>query len=411
MPSWPLFLLALAAALLTMGGPCYPPPEGLNSLATTSDNALVVQDNSEWGGSQPYQSRDGGYSWQAGRTNHGWTSLSKGGIVAPGGDSYIIEGNHIVRVSNGEREGVYDAGYLRDRANLVLQYRATGERELTKAPKSIIHDPASGNLVVAMGYDGVVVGTPEGAWERVAVGTFRPTDFSALGRLRLLATKPGFWIGTLALVMSLVGICTILAQCGWEELTRAIIILAVSIGVEALLFLWAFTVGVGDKISEGPLYLAFVLFAIAIATSYVLLLVWPAEDSRRRSLALALSVAVAVSYALGFPFFFTALLEGVLLVPITIAAILLLISALPYWSQGEQSRIAFWTACAVLAALLLPIILWLLYLIPEWAAISMGLVLGISAALIMFDYLNGWKWWNQLMGRPESQALDMETND
>ena len=410
-------MLAVAAALVTLAGPCYPPPVGLNSLATTSDNGLLVQDTSEWEGGQPYLSRDGGYSWEAAGNNYFSPNQGKRGIVAPGGDNYIIEGNHIVRATGREREVVYDAGYLRDRANLVLQYRATGADrlfkgpELTKAPKLIIHDPASGNLVVAMGYDGVVVGTPGGSWERVAVGEYTPTDFSAPARLRLLAIKPGFWIATLALAASLVAVCVTLGQCGWEEFIRAVIILAVSIGVEALLMLWAFTVGVGNKILPGPLILGFLLFAAASVASLALLLAWPSEDSRRRSLALALTVVVAVSYAFGFPFFFEAFIEGLFLVPITMAAILFLIAVAPYLQRGKQRLTALWTAGAVLAALLLPVFLWLLNLIPEWAAQSMGLTLGVCAAVTMFDYLRGWLWWNQLMGRPQSRPPEMGMDD
>ena len=286
---------------------------------------------------------------------------------------------------------VDDAGnHRQDRANRVLLHRAVGPEP--SRPWS------SG---------------PSGQYPSLqyrAMGT----DFSAPARLQLLANKPGFWIATLALAASLVAVCIILAQCGRKEVIRAIIILAVSVGVEALLIRWALAAGFEDYwlFPTGflVLCLAFLLFVSASTVSLIVLLVRSSKDSHSLSSALTLASFVTVSYAFAFPFLF-AFHETDLLVPITLAIIPVLLAAAPYWPRGKRSLIPFWTAGAVLPALLLPTILWLLYLIPEGAAKFMGLALGIAAALIMFDYLHGWKWRNHLIGRPESQILDTDAEN
>ena len=62
-----------------------------------------------------------------------------------------------------------------------------------------------------MGLQGVVVGTPEGNWARVAVGPYQPVDFSVLGRVKRLNHRVLWTMGvalaasftTFALVISL----------------------------------------------------------------------------------------------------------------------------------------------------------------------------------------------------------------
>ena len=50
----------------------------------------------------------------------------------------------------------------------------------------------SSTWLVALGLDGVLVGTPDGRWTPYAVGRYVHTDFSLLGQTRLLLTTPSF---------------------------------------------------------------------------------------------------------------------------------------------------------------------------------------------------------------------------
>ncbi len=50
----------------------------------------------------------------------------------------------------------------------------------------LFYDDQSGNLIVAMGLQGVVVVAPDGTSTRVAVGRYSPTDFSFRSKARTL---------------------------------------------------------------------------------------------------------------------------------------------------------------------------------------------------------------------------------
>ncbi len=179
----------------------------LASVATSEEtpNQGIVRLGS-WEGvvnAHCYESVNGGMTWR-----HGTGLSCQGGIFTsvetPRG-RYLIFDTDIDLVRGDFRETVYSTAYLRKGSNYWQQERMTTElgfRDLTTAPKSIIYDEYSGNIVVAMGLQGVVVGTPDGTWTRVAVGRYRPTDFSLSGKMSALK-EPAFLLAVLVLSLSL----------------------------------------------------------------------------------------------------------------------------------------------------------------------------------------------------------------
>ena len=79
-----------------------------------------------------------------------------------------------------------------------LQLGSDQGRSRTK-PYGIAYDALSGNLIVAMGLQGVVVGSPDGHWSRVAVGDYSPTDFSFAGKTVVLLSNLMLWVTTICL--------------------------------------------------------------------------------------------------------------------------------------------------------------------------------------------------------------------
>ena len=411
-PGWPAFLLAATAALLTLGSPCYPPPEGLNELAIAPDNALMASATWNWPESGSYSSRDGGLTWQSkADANAGKVETAPGGnsVTTPGGDRYVIEGTDIVRATNVEREVVYDAGYLRDKANLVLQYRASGAEALTltKAPKSIIYDRSSGNVVVAMGWDGVVVIEPDGETTRVAVDIYVPTDFSATARLRLMFSHLGFWVSALMVVVSFSAIAIIAPRCGVRELLAALKSLAIGTCITVVFIiltsigiLWLWQVG---SILVGPLLLLVLLMPLILVPLFLFirLKVLPVESSRRIGLALCLALLLAAGAIFVFPGFGAAdiitdglsgdtTLDGfvaVLLAAVAIPAIMLVIAgAIPYRPDGVKIWAFLWPPGAAMLLITFVAALWMLYFIPGWAAEWAALVLTAGIAALAFAW-------------------------
>ena len=126
------------------------------------------------------------------------------------GGTYSLDGTDIVRTVGEQRVVAYSAAYLQEESNIRVRRLArtwVAHDEVTTEPYAIAYDPSSGNVIVAMGLQGVVVGTPNEEWTRVAVGHYLPTDFSIAGKLRdyelwLVGTALGLSIAALGLVFS-----------------------------------------------------------------------------------------------------------------------------------------------------------------------------------------------------------------
>ena len=66
----------------------------------------------------------------------------------------------------------------------ALEKDTSEGRYITTTAHDLFLDDLSGNLIVAMGNQGVVVVSPDGTSTRVAVGPYSPTDFSVWGKGR-----------------------------------------------------------------------------------------------------------------------------------------------------------------------------------------------------------------------------------
>ena len=136
---------------------------------------------------------------------------------------YTITSSGVSRLDdNGRSESVYSTRYLKWGNNSWMQQQSTrdwGKREIAKEPASITFDEQSGNVIVAMGIQGVAVETPEGDWVRRAVGGYPPTDFSFANKLRVLLSFASPWTLPLALALTFTGIGLTVSQSkkryGW----------------------------------------------------------------------------------------------------------------------------------------------------------------------------------------------------
>ncbi len=167
-----------------------------------------------------HQSADSGQTWAKGLAYQG--SIIWGGQTAetPRG-RYTIEGADITLIgADGRAEVVYSTAYLRKAGNVWTQEQSTthlGDREVTTESRSIVYDERNGNVVVALGLQGVLVGTSNGRWTPYAVGKYTPTDFTFLRKTRLLLTNPSFLALVLGLALSITGAALVLSQRQRED--------------------------------------------------------------------------------------------------------------------------------------------------------------------------------------------------
>lgn len=183
----------LVASLASLASVASTPPEtelGITSVGFDEDGTLVTQ-----AGSLEYP------------------IVGEQSVKTPRG-IYAIEGSDVVRTIGGQEKVAYSAAYLQERGNINLQSRTTGHlgpRRVTTKPFSIGYDERTGNVVVAMGLQGIVVGTPDGRWTRKAVGRYAPTDFSIVHKLLLLGDWE-LWLIAVAAALSFTALAMALAE-------------------------------------------------------------------------------------------------------------------------------------------------------------------------------------------------------
>lgn len=162
---------------------------------------------------------------------------------------YTIEGSDVVRTIGGRKEVAYSAAYLRERGNMNLQARATRNlegRQITTRPHSIAYDERTGNVVVAMGLQGIVVGTSDGRWTQEAVGRYTPTDFSIVHKLLLLGDWE-LWLIAVAAALSFTALAMALAEPAPSSERTARVIASVFAVIASIVGMFYYTEDLGPQ--------------------------------------------------------------------------------------------------------------------------------------------------------------------
>ena len=210
-----LHLYAVVIAALATVATSYAEDEPRSWLVGTNDNRVFVAR------SERFQSVDGGLTWTERKRellNVVWGTNS---VETPRGRYSIHEGGIVLTLSLGTTKEVYSFRHLSAHANQWAQSFSTMRTRsskwsaralpITAAPYGLVYDQRTGNVVVGMGIQGVVVGDPNEQWRPYPVGSYSATDFSFGSKLKMLLSGR-FWVsgltislcfivGSLALVM------------------------------------------------------------------------------------------------------------------------------------------------------------------------------------------------------------------
>lgn len=211
-----LALLAAVAAAIASVATSYAANHGITDVGRTGAGTIGAYVNADHPASGGYyESMDGGLSWTRSSEeilpleSQEWRELE---VMTPSGDVFIVDVQYaqIVRErperklsqqelrdmtsvfwgvddhltaygASASREVVYDYGYLQSGGNAWMQAldkRDIRDRVIGAKPYNLFYDDRSGNLIAAMGLQGVVVVAPDGTSTRVAVGRHSPTDFA-----------------------------------------------------------------------------------------------------------------------------------------------------------------------------------------------------------------------------------------
>ena len=191
-----LALLAAIAAALASVATSYSTDRGITSIGRTSSGTIGANVRTDYPTSSGlYESFDGGLTWT--KTSEDYVTLERQDwseleVKTPSGDVFIVDGKdpQIVKErfgTSGFREMIYSYEYLLSSGNRwkqALDNREVQDRVITTRALDLFYDEQSGNLIVAMGLQGVVVVAPDGMATRVAVGRYSPSDFSFVNKVR-----------------------------------------------------------------------------------------------------------------------------------------------------------------------------------------------------------------------------------
>ncbi len=222
---------------------------GVTHVGVSADGTVYA--NGRWPtmnpGEQRFLSHDGGLSWVKGWDDSAVIKWTPGVANTPQGQYRITRFGVALQIDDQKWERVYSTEYLRKPGNHWVQEKTVGE--VVNWPRDIIFEPLSGNLIVAMGQQGVTVGTPDGSWTRYGVGEYTPSDFSFTYKNQLLFSDVDFWVAALALSLSLTGAALVFSYHNPEAsslfaFTRCLISSAAAVISVALLLLF------GDSIAS-----------------------------------------------------------------------------------------------------------------------------------------------------------------
>ena len=209
-------IVARVAALASVATSYPEPSVGITELGVSEEGTIY---GVGWYSGQ-YISSDGGVTWaesDVGQAASGGVRSDDLRVDTPEG-VYHIEGPDIVRVdANGSGRVVHSTRFMEEDSNLWTLEHGTSElgaRQITSRPLAVVYDGPTGNLVVAMGIQGVLVGTPDGSWTPHPVGRYTPVDLSASGKTGLFLSNSHFWAMALALTLSMCGLA--LASSGFR---------------------------------------------------------------------------------------------------------------------------------------------------------------------------------------------------
>ena len=337
-----LALLAAGVATFATVATSAPPPlTGVRSVGVAGDGAIMAAADEGKDRSQ-YSSSDGGLTWEP----YAWPpNIVWGGenVETPRGNLLIRGSDIMVLTLDGDWEAVYSAAYLQEESNAWIQEQTTtqfGPREIGTKPYSIAYDARTGNLVVAMGLQGIVVGTPNGQWSRVAVGDYSPTDFSIGGKAIVLISNIGLWATTLCLSLSMTAFSLVLAQYRREATALGI---GVTLAVFALLIGLPYLLGLLE-LHEGTV-VVLVLLACAVIGSAISLKSEPKDSRAMRGIALGVASASGIiSIVAGgiLLLFFGASIEGpsffIYLLFTTLTLLFAFVAMLVFWRQLRPGK-------------------------------------------------------------------------
>ena len=199
LPLWAAWCAAILLLAAGVGCASYAPPNfGITGVSVTDGRVIAENESLDWR-AELYESYDGGFTWHRLESDEDFAPLyERIQADTPRGEYRIEDSRIVLRAGDAPPETVYDARPPRSGPDQWMQTHNArdlpGIPEPSSGPSSIAYDPGSGNVIAALGLEGVVVGTAGGQWIPAPVGLYAPPDYSNSAKIRALFSREGFWL-------------------------------------------------------------------------------------------------------------------------------------------------------------------------------------------------------------------------
>ena len=179
-------LIAAIAAFASIATSAPDPPTGITTLTQDETGSIFAKGHRDY---EVHRSDDGGFTWERvpADSTIDWQHTPNSGPEF----TYNLQDETVI-LTIGEyptiEHRVVDLNQRASYRIFALAKDSTGADfwRLAHLPQDVLYDVNSGNVIVAMGLQGVVVRTPDALWRRVGVGPYEPIDYSLANRARLL---------------------------------------------------------------------------------------------------------------------------------------------------------------------------------------------------------------------------------
>ena len=208
-------LLAGFAAMVALASSGPDRESGIVSVVGDGEGRVWAAHNGTWGRTTAF-SPDGGLTWFEDDIPEGINSVSMNNLIGddPSEGRYVYSGENVFLERGGEREHVFSGRvFIRggDINTIKVAVRDHDVYEINLRPYDVHYDKSTGNIIVALGFQGVAVGTPDRKWRRIPIG-YPEVNLSFIGRLKLFL---GSWrIIGVSITMGVVGIAAVAGVSG-----------------------------------------------------------------------------------------------------------------------------------------------------------------------------------------------------
>ena len=200
-----LTLIAVGVAVFATIATSEPGPEyGITDIVVDTEGTLL----GNAGHGAGYSSTDGGMTWTCCGRKTKDVAFKDSNVVRTARGTFRINGRDVVLILDDDsHEVVYSVPHWND-ANVWIQSKSVDlqnvgtVRRPSQEPYGMIYHEQSGNIVVAVGVQGVVVGILDGKWTPVAVSGYRLGNLSFSNKLTTLLFDPLFWLSSAAVGFS-----------------------------------------------------------------------------------------------------------------------------------------------------------------------------------------------------------------